>query len=135
MPAPPLARLAEPGPWWGVPEARPGLNSVVSQAQSWIAARMRAPWPRRTVAAVVLLAVGLAAGLTWLKVARTIRHPDPVAASKQPRVTALAWSGRVFVDAASFKRWLEARDVAYAAWARQHPRAEAVLERTRARGR
>lgn len=94
----------------------------------------RAPtrWSRKMIAAVLLLAVAVAAAATWLKVARTIRHPDPVSITKQPRVNALAWSGRVFVDAASFKRWLEARDGSYAEWARRHPRAVAILERQHA---
>jgi hypothetical protein len=91
-----------------------------------------ARWSRKTLAAVLILAVAVAAAATWLKVARTIRHPEPVSITKQPRVNALAWSGRVFVDAASFKRWLEARDGSYAVWARRHPRAVAILERQHA---
>jgi hypothetical protein len=39
------------------------------------------------------------------------------------------WSHRVFVDAASFKRWLDARDVSFAEWAKQHPRALVVFRR------
>lgn len=79
------------------------------------------------VAGAVLVAIALAAGLIWLRVARTIDHPRPVKISKQPKVTALAWSNRVFLDVPSFKRWLANRDVAYASWARKHPQGVALL--------
>lgn len=79
------------------------------------------------LAALVL--VMAAAGGTWLKVATTMRNPRPVVVPKQPRVNALVWSHRVFVDAASFKRWLDARDVSFAEWAKQHPRALVVFRR------
>jgi hypothetical protein len=80
------------------------------------------------LAGALLVAVALAAGATWLRVARTIDHPRPVKVSKQPKVVALAWSGRVFLDAASFKRWLAARHTSYAFWARRHPQGVALLE-------
>ena len=121
-----------------MPTAPAPLNLVVSQAEARVldvAPGTRGRWPRRAVALIVLLAIALAAGMTWLRVARTIRHPHAITVTKQPHVNALAWSGRVFVDAASFKRWLEARDTSYAAWARQHPRARALLERRRGAGR
>jgi hypothetical protein len=84
-------------------------------------------------AGALLVAIALAAGATWLRVARTINHPRPVKISKQPKVTALAWSGRVFVDAATFKHWLAARNASYASWAHRHPRGVALLEHKRAR--
>jgi hypothetical protein len=82
-----------------------------------------------------LVAVVAAAGGTWLKVATTMRNPKPVVVPKQPRVNALVWSHRVFVDAASFKRWLDARDVSFAEWAKQHPRALVVFRRAPAHRR
>jgi hypothetical protein len=86
-------------------------------------------WHRRALAAVLLVVIASAALVTWLRVAHTIRHPHPVRVTKQPRVSALVWSGRVFVDAATFKRWLDARDVPYRTWARQHPHAVGILDR------
>jgi hypothetical protein len=115
------------------------LNSVVSRADArvldQIAARAVARWHRRALAATLLLMIAVAAAVTWLSVARKISNPDPVAITKQPRVTALVWSGRVFVDPATFKRWLEKRDTSYAAWARRHPLAVAILERAHTRRR
>ena len=86
---------------------------------------------RRALAAVLLAAIVVAAVVTWLQVAHTIRHPHPVKITRQPRVSALVWSGRVFVDTATFKRWLDGRDLSYAEWARKHPRAVAILDRAR----
>lgn len=86
-------------------------------------------WHRRALAAALLAVIAIAAGLTWLRVAHTIRHPHPVKVTKQPHVNALVWSHRVFVDAASFKRWLDARDSSFAVWSRQHPGALAVFHR------
>ena len=94
-----------------------------------IAPRAPSRWHRKALAAALLVAVALAAVATWLRVAHTIRHPHPVRITRQPRVSALVWSGRVFVDAATFKRWLDARDVPYAQWAHTHPRAVMILER------
>jgi hypothetical protein len=88
-----------------------------------------ASWRKRVLLLVALVAVVAAAGGIWLKVATTMRHPEPVVVPKQPRVNALVWSHRVFVDAASFKRWLDARDVSFAEWAKQHPRALVVFRR------
>lgn len=86
-------------------------------------------WHRRALAAALLAVIAIAAGLTWLRVAHTIRHPHPVKITRQPRVNALVWSHLVFVDAASFKRWLDARDSSFAVWSRQHPGALAVFHR------
>ena len=88
-----------------------------------------ASWRKRVLLLAALVAVVAAAGGTWLKVATTMRNPKPVVVAKQPRVNALVWSHRVFVDAASFKRWLDARDVSFAEWAKQHPRALVVFRR------
>lgn len=89
-------------------------------------------WPRRLLAVALVLALALAAAATWVKVERTMRHPRPVVITKHPRVSALVWSGRVYVDPETFRRWLAGRDVAYADWARLHPRALAILQRARA---
>ena len=133
---PPLSGLAQPGPKSGVRGAARSFNSVVNPTEApvldRIAPRAARRWQRKALAAAVLLAVGIAAVATWFKVAHTIRHPHPVKITKQPRVSALVWSGRVFVDASTFKHWLDARDVPYAQWARAHPRAVAILERARA---
>jgi hypothetical protein len=86
-------------------------------------------WHRRALAALLLAAIAVAAVLTWLRVAHVIRHPHPVKVTRQPRVSALVWSSRVFVDQATFKAWLGRRDVPYAEWARRHPRAVAILDR------
>jgi hypothetical protein len=91
--------------------------------------RPPARWSRRTLAAVLLLAVGVAAVTTWLQVAKTMRDADPVPVPKVPRVTGVVWSNRVFVDAASLRRWLIARNKSYTVWARNHPRALALLAR------
>ena len=95
------------------------------------AALQRRRWRGRALAAVLISAIAIAAFVTWLQVAHTIRHPHPVRVTRQPRVSALVWSNRVFVDTATFKRWLDGRDVPYAEWARKHPRAVAILERAR----
>lgn len=92
-------------------------------------------WRNRVLLLAAVVAVVAAAGGTWLKVATTMRHPAPVVVPKQPRVNALVWSHRVFVDAASFKRWLDARDVSFAEWAKNHPRALAVFHRAPSRHR
>jgi len=94
-----------------------------------IAPRAPRRWHRKALAAALIAAIALAAVATWFRVAHTIRHPHPVKITRQPRVSALVWSGRVFVDAATFKQWLDGRDVQYAQWARTHPRAVAILER------
>jgi hypothetical protein len=94
-----------------------------------IAPRAPRRWHRRALAAALVLVIAVAAFATWLRVAHTIRHPHPVKITRQPRVSALVWSGRVFVDAATFKQWLNRRDVRYAQWARTHPRGVAILER------
>ena len=99
------------------------------------AALRRRRWHRSVLAAVLLAAIVVPAVATWLRVAHTIRHPHPVVVPKQPRVNALVWSRRVFVDAASFKRWLDAHDVSFAEWARQHPQALVVFHRRPARHR
>jgi hypothetical protein len=78
--------------------------------------------------AVLVVAV-FAALVTWLEVAKTMRDPDPVAVPKLPRVTGIAWSNRVFVDAATFRRWLAAHNASYPVWARNHPGALAMLAR------
>jgi len=83
---------------------------------------------------VVLVAVVAAAGVAvavWLRVADTIRHPDPVSIPPQPPVKALAWSDRVFVDVPTFRSWLAARGYPYADWARKHPQARTLLEAPR----
>jgi hypothetical protein len=77
----------------------------------------------------VLVAAVLAAVATWFEVAKTMRDPDPVAVPKLPRVTGIVWSNRVFVDAATFRRWLAAHDASYTVWARNHPGALALLAR------
>ena len=74
-------------------------------------------------------AVALAAAGIWLRIATTIHDAQPVPVPRQPRVNALVWSHRVFVDAATFKRWLDAHHVSFAAWERQHPRGLAVFHR------
>ena len=111
------------------------MNRADARVLDPIAPRAAARWHRRALAAALLLAVTVAAVVTWLSVARKISNPDPVSITKQPRVTALVWSGRVFVDPATFKRWLEKRDTSYAAWARRHPLAVAILERVHRRRR
>jgi hypothetical protein len=78
---------------------------------------------------VLLVATAFAAAATWLKVARTMRDADPVTAAKLPRVNGIVWSNRVFVDTATFRRWLAAHDESYTVWARNHPRALALLAR------
>lgn len=83
----------------------------------------------------LITAIAVAAAGTWARVAQTMRHPEPVVVPKQPRVNALVWSHRVFVDAASFKRWLDAHDIPFAEWARQHPGALAVFHRRPVRHR
>jgi hypothetical protein len=130
---PPLSGLAQPGPKSGARPSAQSFNSVVNPTEApvldQIAPRAPARWRRKTVAAALVVAVAVTALVTWLKVAHTIRHPHPVKVTKQPRVSALVWSGRVFVDPATFKRWLDARDVPYEQWARTHPHAVAILER------
>lgn len=104
----------------------PGLEQLAPRSRRW---------HRRALAVVLLVAIAIAAVVTWVRVAHTIRHPEPVAVPKQPRVNALVWSRRVFVDAASFKRWLDAHDLSFAEWARQHPQALVVFRRRPARHR
>ncbi len=130
---PPLSGLAQPGPRSGARGAPRSFNSVVIETDAPLLdqvtrARPRR-WSRKLLAAALLVAIVAAAFVTWLRVAHIIRHPHPVKITKQPRVSALVWSGRVFVDPATFKRWLDARDVPYSQWARTHPRAVAILER------
>lgn len=87
---------------------------------------------------VVLAAVVAAAGVAvavWLRVADTIRHPEPVSIPPRPPVKALAWSDRVFIDAPTFRSWLTARGYPYADWARKHPRARILLEARRTSAR
>jgi hypothetical protein len=112
-----------------------GLNWSVNRADARavdpVAMRPVDPWRRKTLmiaAAVVVLAVaGVAVGV-WLRVADTIRHPDPVSIPPRPPVKALAWSDRVFLDAPTFRSWLAARGYQYADWARKHPQGRALLE-------
>ena len=94
-----------------------------------------ASWRKRMLLLAALVAVVAAAGGTWLKVTTTMRNPKPVVVPKQPRVNALVWSHRVFVDAASFKRWLDARHLSFAEWSKQHPRALVVFHRALAHRR
>lgn len=109
------------------PARLPG--KTLARTSNLIPHRSPARLPRKTLAAVLLLAVAVAAATTWLKVARTMRDADPVPVPKVPRVTGVVWSNRVFVDAASLRRWLNARDKSYTVWARNHPRALALLAR------
>jgi len=122
---------AQPGPKSGVPGAVRSFNSVVSRtdasALDQFTPRSRR-WQRRALAAALITAIAAAALVTWLRVAHVIRHPHPVTVTKQPRVSALVWSNRVFVDPATFKAWLDRRNVTYAEWARRHPRAVAILD-------
>jgi len=114
------------------------LNLVVSQTNAPAlnqAALRRGRLRGKALAAVLITAIAVAAFVTWLHVAHTIRHPHPVKVTRQPRVNALVWSHRVFVDAAFFKRWLDARDISFAAWSRQHPGAVAVFNRRPVRHR
>jgi hypothetical protein len=82
------------------------------------------------VLALVLVfpAAVTSAGAVWLKVATTLRAPDPVSIPKRPQVAAVMWSNRVFVDRAELERWIDVRDRSYTVWAREHPAAAAVLD-------
>jgi hypothetical protein len=111
------------------------VRSAEARLADPVAHGRAASWRKRVLLLAALVAVVAAAGGTWLKVATTMRNPKPVVVPKQPRVNALVWSHRVFVDAASFKRWLDARDVSFAEWAKQHPRALVVFHRTRSHPR
>jgi hypothetical protein len=86
-------------------------------------------WPRRTLVLAILAAAIVAATLTWLQVAKTMRDANPVPPATFPRVNGIVWSNRVFIDAATFRRWLAAHDVSYTVWARNHPGALALLAR------
>jgi hypothetical protein len=90
-------------------------------------------WPRRTLVLAILVAAVVAAVATWLQVAKTMRDADPVPPAKLPRVDGIVWSNRVFIDAATFRRWLASRDLSYTAWARNHPGALALLARQKHR--
>jgi hypothetical protein len=104
------------------------FDSVVDNAAH--VAGVPALWRRRTAMAALLLAFAAAvaaATATWLQVAHTISRPEPVVIPKRPPVSAVVWSNRVFVDLGMLERWLAARGTPYAAWARRHPHAVAVL--------
>lgn len=105
------------------------MNATESPLLDRLGPRAPRRWRRRALGTALVIVVTAAALFTWFRVAHTIRHPQPVKVTRQPRVSALVWSGRVFVDPATFKRFLDARDVTYAQWARTHPRAVGILER------
>jgi hypothetical protein len=107
------------------------VNRADARAVDSVAMRPVGPWRRRTLILAVFVGVVAAAGAAvavWLRVADTIRHPDPVSIPSRPPVKALAWSDRVFVDVRTFRSWLTARGYPYADWARKHPQAQALLE-------
>jgi hypothetical protein len=116
---------------WGACLLVPRLDLLVSRADTRAVESIVRPravtWPRRTLVLALLVAVAVAAAATWLEVAKTMHDADPVPAATVPRITGVVWSNRVFVDAATFRRWLAARDVSYTVWARNHPGALARL--------
>jgi hypothetical protein len=97
------------------------LNLVVNDATRWRSSAV-------TPALLLLLAAAIAAaGVTWLKVAKTIRHPDPLAIPDRPPIAGIVWSNRVFLDQQALEKWLEAHGRSYADWARKHPDAVTLL--------
>ena len=66
--------------------------------------------------------------LLWLRVTDTMRNAKPVPAAKRPPVTAVAWSGKVFLNERRFAQWLDSRGASYREWARLHPKAVATFE-------
>jgi hypothetical protein len=76
---------------------------------------------------VVLVVAVAAAVVTWLEVAKTIRHPDPLSIPDRPPIAGIVWSNRVFLDERALERWLEARGRSYVVWAHKHPSAVAIL--------
>jgi hypothetical protein len=97
------------------------LNSVVNDAARWRS------WAVTPALLLVLTVAIAAAGVTWLKVANTIRHPDPLAIPDRPPIAGIVWANRVFLDQRALERWLEGHGRSYDVWARKHPAAVALL--------
>jgi hypothetical protein len=78
---------------------------------------------------VLMLLVGLALVIgLWLQVARTLTSPVRLPPSTL-RPTGIVWHHRVYSSEKELKAAYEASGSPYAAWARNHPGAVAILER------
>lgn len=73
------------------------------------------------------LAIVAVVAFVWIRVALTLtKTVEPTRPIGTP--SALGWGERVFTSKAELRRYLAARHIPYAAWAREHPSAIAVLE-------
>jgi hypothetical protein len=102
------------------------VHAANASAVSDVRPERAASWRRKAVLPAMLLVLA-AAAVTWLQVVRTIRDPDPLTIPARPPVAGIVWSNRVFIHERSLKRWFQAHGRSYAVWARNHPRAVAVL--------
>jgi hypothetical protein len=126
----PACGLAHPGLRYGAIRAPHGFNAVVHAADARAVPEVRPEraggWRRKATFPLMSLVL-VAAALTWLQVVKTIRDPDPLSIPERPQIAGIVWSNRVFIHERALERWFETRGRSYAAWARNHPRAAAVL--------
>jgi len=73
-------------------------------------------------------AVAVVLALPVASIVKTLRHVQPVRATKPP-VSSVVWGDRVFLTPKPLAGWLRVRGVSYSAWAKRHPPANRVLKR------
>lgn len=83
-----------------------------------------------------LIALGLIAAATvvWASFGQTLARAKPLPVANVPAPNAVVWHGRVYQSRSSLAHALSRSGRSYAAWARSHPRAAALLA-ARAAGR
>lgn len=70
----------------------------------------------------------IAAGLSWYRVAHTLKTARPVKVPTIHPVTGIVWGDRVFNSRPALTAWLHARGASYARWASRNPALARVLE-------
>jgi hypothetical protein len=126
------------------------IGRILRATGAVTAIRRRVPAPRRTPASMEIMAPSrpvvailrrplgtsplalipalAAAVVIWISVADAVSRPTPIPTTGRP--AAFVWGQRLFWGKQEFAVWLRARGTSYDAWARHHPDASKVLERT-----
>ncbi len=82
---------------------------------------------RRLTFFAAVAAFAVAVAVVWVFAAHSLRRGDAgLRSTLQP--TSIAWGDRVFSDRASIARWLRARGISYAGWARRNPSLASTID-------